>query len=156
MSIELKIKGLTLAQEARIIRNYERKLRKYKPVSVTLARSDWRDETGALPPREKVCIHPGNLKAWNGWAFVKFRSLQEHRRGIVRSTSRNTHLARMFLKGTPYRAAEQTVKPSNWLSPKDWDAIHTMARRYARYGSGEGEFRDSQDLAQKFEEWRQG
>lgn len=48
-----------------------------------------------------------------------------HRRGIVRSAARLTHLAYGFLRGRPYKALEAkcAVKP-------DWDRVWKMVEKY--------------------------
>lgn len=157
MSIKLKIKGMTLAQEARIIRRHEQRLKRmkatrYKP---TPALREPPDEVLRSVLREMRGVIEGtNPKAYKAWGNAELRSLQAHRRGPVRHEARLTHLARMFLKDTPYKAAEAKVHESNRLSDGDWTAIQRMAERYARYGNGPRQFISPQHLAQQFEEWR--
>ena len=83
--IKLKIKSKSLAEEARIIRKEEQKLKQHS-----------RNTIGIDYKRE-------------------FRSaiscIKEHRTGIVRYESRATHLALAFLNNKPYKSIEKTRKP---------------------------------------------
>lgn len=107
MSLELKIKAATLAAEARIIRRWEAAIRKEKN-------------------RQRVKFGAPDQKT-----IDKFLNLHEHRTFLVRQVARSTHLARMFLKGTPYKAAEKDCKHAG---PPHWYEILKMAKRYAKPG----------------------
>ncbi len=150
MSIELKIKFLTLGYEAKQIRRFEQKLKRMRQRKVSVRGFG---ESQRNTPNEIV---PGkNPEGYRAWGNAKLLSLQHHRRVLVSREARHTHLARMFLKGTPYKAAESDARTT-----PNWNAIQKMAERYARFAkmgtdSLRGEFRSAQDLAQKFEEWRQ-
>lgn len=159
MSIELKIKAATLSAEAKIIARVERKLKKMRDhrVRVGSTMSKPASEGGARIRLSRDV--PGtNPLGYAGWGNEKLRSLQAHRRKIVGTEARHTHLARMFLKGTPYLAAERTCR----LEPT-WAAVQKMAERYASYrkmseepsARGPRKFASVQDLAQRFEEWKQ-
>lgn len=88
MSLELKIKALSLVAEAHIIRRYESKIAK--------ARSYW-------------------MREGHRHLNAQFISLQNHRKLDVRREARATHLARMFLKGVDYLAVEQKCyEQPNW------------------------------------------
>lgn len=121
MSIELKIKASTLAEEARIIRRWENAIRREKH-------------------RQKVKFGAADEKT-----IAKHVGIQNHRKGIVRMAARSTHLARMFLKGTPYRAAEE--KWTSRAGEPNWHEIVSMAKRYAKPGQ-------FNDIAQSFTEWK--
>lgn len=82
MSIELKIKSKHLATEPAIIRHEERKLLK-------MARRREYNDTESI--------------------LVKYRSLSEHRKWVVRNESRATYLARAFLSGKLYSSVEKKV-----------------------------------------------
>jgi len=88
MSIELKIKSKSLAAEATIIRNEERKL-KYQ---VWWLREHEQDATQ---------VHGTRM------------SLNTHRRWDVRNENRATYLARAYIKQVPYNVVEQKRKPEN-------------------------------------------
>ncbi len=51
--------------------------------------------------------------------------LRDHRIKVVRSAARDTHLARMYLKGRDYRAVERTARET-----PDVDAIMRMVWMY--------------------------
>ena len=67
--------------------------------------------------------------------------LAGHRRGIVRTVSRSTHLAYRFLRGRPYRATERTCR-----TDPNWDAVQKMIEKYGRG--------DRRLLVQKFTDWK--
>lgn len=160
MSMELKIKALTLGYEARQIARFERKLKRMRRhIHKHNQRLDL-DPPGRPPTREWTTFDGTNPAGYQAWGNAKLLSLQAHRRGVVRGEARRTHLARMFLKGTPYKRAEAKVHDGNRLTPDDWGAIHRMCEKYARFAkmsadSQRGEWRSVQQLAQAFEEWRQ-
>lgn len=85
MSIELKIKSIHLSYEPAIIRKEEQKLKK---------QAKWERE------------HQQDDFA----TMYKFRSLNSHRRGIVRNESRATNLARAYLAGKEYNTVEYKRK----------------------------------------------
>lgn len=91
MSIELKVKAKSLAEEAKIIRNEEKKAKK----AAVYRRKEYL-ETGTSLYME---FELQNMKP--------FRSLSQHRRWDVRNEARATHLARAFMKGMEYRKVEQ-------------------------------------------------
>ena len=97
MSIELKIKAASLAWESRYIRKQEIKQRNAGRTSETFA-IDCRDRR---------------------------QSLYEHRIHVVRSTARWTHLARMFIKGTPYHMVEV-----NCTKAFNYEPVTAMIKRY--------------------------
>ncbi len=76
------------------------------------------------------------LKRIGRMIFLERRlSLQSHRRGPVRAEARATHLARTFLSGKPYIAAEQR----RWDEP-DWDKAKAMAWKYGSPEAYRSEF----------------
>ena len=80
MSIELKIKAVSLQQEARYIRKHEQRFLRHARRNVITSVSARRN----------------------------FESLHNHRTTVVRSEARSTNLARAALKGVPYRRVEQS------------------------------------------------
>lgn len=78
--IELKIKAASMAAEARIIRNLEKRLKRAGLFA------------GKHAERRRT----------------DFFNIQFHRRFDVRLEARATHLARTFLKGQPYSIVEQS------------------------------------------------
>ena len=99
----LKIKLKSLAVEAGIIRHEERKLGRA---------FSW------------TC-DPNNETTPNG-DFNNLRNeMAEHRRGVVRSEARHTHLAYGFLRGRAYLH----IEPGCQRQP-DWARVEAMVRRY--------------------------
>lgn len=86
MSLELKVKSKTLAEEARIIRREERKLKK---------QIEW--------AKIRQLVTDPTRSVWE--------SLNSHRRVVVRNEQRGTYLARAFIAGVPYKEVEQKRKP---------------------------------------------
>jgi hypothetical protein len=98
MSIELKIKSKHLSVEAQIIRFEERKLKKQLRWYIESQKTAGANDTPNL------------------YSFKPFRtlnSLSRHRRWDVRNENRATFLARAYLTGQSYAAAEQKRKPEN-------------------------------------------
>lgn len=103
MSIELKIKSKHLATEPSIIRHEERKLLK-------MARRREYNDTESI--------------------LVKYRSLSEHRKWVVRNESRATYLARAFLSGKPYSSIEKKVHQHSTLRAHIVPRVVDMAMKY--------------------------
>jgi hypothetical protein len=109
MSIELKIKSKHLAEEAKIIRHEERKLR---------YQGWW------LSTHEQDATEVQNTRM----------SLNHHRRWDVRNENRATFLARAYLKQVPYNTVEIVRKPENehtfkaYVVPK----VLTMVNKYGK------------------------
>ena len=122
MSVYLKVKAKSLAEEAKIIR-LERRKAKARARKLRLKYGD------------NVASRGLSSRAW---------SLHSHGFWVVKREARATHLARNFLKGTPYRVVEKTTKPDK-VGP-DWDAVQRMATKY-------GEL-DPRETAQRLEEWK--
>ena len=103
MSHQLKIKFLSLAAEARVIKAQEKR---------TLAKM--RKRRAKQKPVD-------NLKfQWN--------SMRDHRRQWVRPEARATHLARAFIKGVPYAKVED---PEKTTKPLPATRITQLVRSYA-------------------------
>lgn len=123
--IELKIKAKSLAAEARIIRQLEKRLkRRFKPLKGKKNRGKFKERPGLRDERT---------------ATVFFK-IQSHRKFEVRTEARATHLARAFLKGRPYTSLELTT-----YSAPPLDSATKIATRYA-----EG---DPRIIAQRLAEW---
>jgi len=93
--IHLKIKILNLAAESGIIRQQEQKALR----------------------RHRKWSHASDIET--------YRSLREHRKGIVRTVARENLLAYGFLRGRSYAQME----PSCGESP-DFDAVKRIAKRF--------------------------
>jgi hypothetical protein len=108
MSIELKIKAKSLAEEALIIRKEERKL--YNQI-------DWHRGNGT------VIDH--NLPE-----LQTFRSIKLHRKWNVRNEQRATQIARAYLEGRPYRSVEPSVRDRFFFDRYIFDRVLSMVGRY--------------------------
>lgn len=107
MSIYLKIKIKSLAEEARIIRKEERKVLSY-------ART-----TDIPAPKE---IH-----------YRTYESLHRHRTYDVRTEARATHLAYAFLRGVPYASVEakrSDSKKASYAETLTWKRASDMVKKY--------------------------
>lgn len=81
MSIELKIKAKHLGAEARIIKHEEMKLKR------RILRAEAKQKAASILRNKRTDI-------------------ADHRKGVLREEARATHLARAFIKGTPYKVVE--------------------------------------------------
>lgn len=102
---ELKIKAKSLASEAQYIRKEEVKLLKH-------ARA-----------MEAKNYGPGDLPR------ARRDDLRDHRLKVVRPEARRTHLARAFIKGTPYTKVENSTT-RNRLTQSDLGEIARMVQTY--------------------------
>ena len=106
MSVELKIKSINLAQEAILIRRFERKLKKSR---------NWNESQQhgviAKSHHDKMC------------------SLSHHRRWVVRNQSRATFLALAFMKGRPYKTVEHKAD-ENFVRYHILPKIVEMVKKY--------------------------
>lgn len=99
-SLTLRIKAVSLTDEAKYIRRCERRLKRAKARAITRLKMDDFARLSA------------NLS-----------NLQAHRRVEVRREARSTHLARCLLKGT---ALERVEDPERTRTSPDWKRIATI------------------------------
>lgn len=85
--ITLKVKAKSLSEEARIIKKEEKK---------QLGYGRYARRTNSVDPAP---------------SYAEYLSLRMHRTGPVREASRETHLARAYLKGSKYSETEQPKQP---------------------------------------------
>jgi len=97
----LKIKLLSLAAEARIIRKEETRMRD----TARRLRKAGKDEAAKGFDAERESAH-------------------DHRVKVVRSEARHTHIAYGYLRGRSYLQLERSQRPL------DWNKIETMVCRY--------------------------
>lgn len=114
MNIELKVKIHTLSSEAIYIRRLQRRLVKSKA---------------------KI---QQNAKLTPSW-----RSLQDHRRQVVRKEARSSFLAYGFLRGRPITVVEQKCRTT-----PDWKSVERIISKFTTET-------DKRIVAQKFEQWTQ-
>jgi hypothetical protein len=124
----LKIKVTSLAAEAKIIRNEERKQLKQ-------ARNCLR----------QACGENDRYQIWSDRHYKIFFGLQQHRKLDVRQESRWSNIAYGFLKGRKYNQIEKVSHNRN-TNPPNWDRIWTLIKKY-----GEG---DADEMRTRFVEWK--
>lgn len=132
MSYELKVKNLSLWQEALIIKNEEQR-EKWK-------RQKWKAKAISAKARAQAqgkAVDPELPK----WASAIQQGLYLHRVNQVRKEARCGLLAYGFLRGNSYREMENFA----WTQP-NWDRVEKLAVRY----SGKTE----QEVKQSFSQWR--
>lgn len=117
MNVELKVKVKSLAAEARIIRDEERKIK---------------SRLGKGPHKSDAHQHKDK---------DTLASLQNHRRGVVRHEQRHSLLAYGFLRGVAYRRMEPTCR----VEP-DWGKVLKMVERFGGKGK-DNEFKSWREAA---------
>lgn len=100
-SLELRVKGYTLAQEARILRR--------------------------LVNRQKRKIKGTKLRRLTEKSTPTYNKLREHLLKVVRPEARACHLARAFLKGFSYERIE-TIAYSIPPLPRVWYLVNKYAK----------------------------
>lgn len=150
--IELKVKVVNLADEAKYIRKQEKKARRLSQqhkvwnriaklgLEDSEARIMFAELMGAkskLEPKERsrrisklpqfdtVSVH-----------HETFMSLQGHRRGVVSRASRTAQLAYAFMRGVPYKDVESKVHDNNVLSQESVKYVVDMVRRFGGNSDG--------------------
>jgi hypothetical protein len=107
MSVELKVKVKSLAEEARIIRKEEHKAKRSKR---------WHAERQQTEQAEK---------------YARLRnSLYEHRLDVVRFECRAAELARAFIKGTPYRKVERNTHDGPYQMGRIQGRVQKLVNKY--------------------------
>lgn len=115
MSIELKIKAISLADESRTIRRFENKL---KAQARAAAAASLRSDNASAERQEELILRRQK-------AAMGFKSLHEHRVGPVRKEARATNIARGLIKGLEYKAIERSAH-----TEPDWAAVDRMVIKY--------------------------
>jgi hypothetical protein len=122
MTIELKIKQVSLADEAQYIKSQEEKLRKYADRCYEIA-AQANDESVSAKYRGYALQH-----IW------KAQELKDHRKAIVADEARNANIARAYIKGKPYRFAEsEGYKKEN---PPNIARIARLIQKYGKTSTG--------------------
>lgn len=145
MKTHLKIKIVTLAAEAKIIRREEKKWRKpsfkqyKKDVRAALKAGGWPapvihntsfastdDDMSVFPDFVKDAMpNPKHYNKPSTPPHPMWHSLNGHRRGVVRSEARHSLLAYGFLRGRPYRVIENKCHEA-----PDWHRVEDLAVRF--------------------------
>lgn len=146
MHVYLKIKIKSLAAEATMIRQEERKQNPGHRARVRARRII----SGQYRPREGESIaNDDDARRSRAARILKikpnmeaFYGLKDHRTNDVRSEARSSFLAYGFLRGRSYSQIEQT----HHTAP-DWKRVEQLVRKYGTD--------DIRDRMQRFEEWKQ-
>ena len=107
MSVELKVKVKSLAEEARIIRREEIKAKKSKRWH-----AERQDPISAMK-----------------YSHARER-LYEHRIDVVRFECRCAELARAFIKGTPYRKVERSTHDGPYQRGRIQGRVQKLLNKY--------------------------
>lgn len=139
--VQLKIKGIALAEEARAIRAQEKRLKRKAAKA--------REKIRQMKAGQRTLLFPEQVQSAEKNVTMHFVnplfSIQHHRRIDIRKESRASHLACCYLRGTPYHACED---PEITRSKPNWDRVVNIVLRY-------GPETDARVVNQKIEEWRQ-
>lgn len=117
--VYLKVKLISLGDEARTIRRMENQGRRRRPTEADV--------------RPELTVVDGKPFGTQKRPRVDYRyrdwraGLAAHRRFEVRPESRVTHLAYGFLRGRKYHQIEQRADPS---TPVRWDRVRQLVARY--------------------------
>jgi hypothetical protein len=119
----LRIKVKSLAEEARIIRRHEqrlkyRRIRGVKGVTFAFALHTDGTQTDLTKPRM-------DRRLGGGGPLVN--ELSHHRRTILRKAARHAHLAYGFVRYIAYERMEAKVLPGN---APDWTEVYKLMLRY--------------------------
>ncbi len=117
--------GEALDYQASLNRTIAKTIRKYVRAGLT---------------KEEILALPGMSYALK--ERDRAASYQAHRKGGVRHESRHSLLALAFLKGRPYRYAEDRAR-----SYPNWDKVQEIAQRFSS--------EDKRVIAQRLEQWAQ-
>lgn len=148
MSYELKVKALSLAEEARVNkREQARELRLQRRYAASQYRAKKLEQARqAVATQSEDVQHEAMIQADRDanihWKI--FLGLREHNRLFVKPTARATNIARGFLNGLPYSQVETLPKnignkqdvyltskpnPHSWVGP-DWKRVVAMVEKY--------------------------
>lgn len=161
---ELKLQQAGITAEIKAAQRLERKLKKMRDrkTSSKFPARGCPEEGYAFLNTPNSIIPGTNPEGYKLWGNARLLEIQENRQ-FTGTMARMYHLTHMFLKGVPYKVVEQTNKSGKQLSEEDWDCISNMAEGYAEYRKMSDdrplrkyEFASVQDLAQRFEQWKQG
>lgn len=117
MTIELKIKNKHLAQEARIIRTEEKKLKAH---------------TRANIEHHKKQGHNEPYDVYNDSANRSRMSLEQHRKWDVRNEQRATFLARAYLEGKAFNEVETNSDTKGYKFRIVQKRVLTMINKYGK------------------------
>lgn len=120
---ELKVKLLSLAAEAVIIKREEYRARAEARRQRRLARTcEAAYRRGEHHEQSRIYEHEKQAHA----ATTTFWSLRAHRYQVVKTVARETQLAYGFLRGRPYRGLERTCR-----RPPSWSQVWSTIQRFS-------------------------
>lgn len=160
MMYQLKIQSEAINSEIKILQRAQRKLKAMKARKESHQIYTFTDNSYKFTGRnsESVFLQGKNEDGYATWGNKRLLELQYIRKDASR-LARLIHLARMFLRGTPYRRAEWTNNPGNELTLHDVNVIGGFVAQYAEYSKmGDnnprpGTWRSEQQLISAFEVW---
>jgi len=144
-TIRLKIKNLTLAQEARIIRRKENSMRKWKKRISEQHKAALQTIQGQVDPK---ALPTGIFKGLKKYEYKENRQydpdvrhdLREYRLKVVRPMARASHLALGYMKNMPYRVMERMAYDS-----PDWKEVWKNVTRFGVKDADKQRFLDWAD-----------
>lgn len=157
---EMNIMYIHMSEAIKSERRIVRKLKKLKDRKIC-GPLQMRGDQPYTPAKFKRGIDP---QAYTNWGNKLVLRLQEDIR-YDSSEARLFHLARMFLKGTPYEVVEQKNNDGNQLNEFAWETVQFYAKEYAEFDPNVttieqarelGAWANEQQLSQAFEEWKSG
>lgn len=148
MSYELKVKALSLAEEARVNKKEQaRELRLQRRYNASQYRVRLLEQARLAAAAEgEEAEHTAMINADRSanTAWQRYLGLRDHRRRYVKPTARATNIARGFLNGLPYGWIETFPKnignhqatyltsgknKHSWVGP-DWKRVIAMVEKY--------------------------
>jgi hypothetical protein len=116
-SAQLKIKHMTLVDEALRIRHEERKALQRARINRVASHNHFPEKAAKMLRRSGVSekriakiMHRNETAFEDESHYALYRSLRDHRVNIVRTHARTCHLARAYMRGQSYRAVENRTK----------------------------------------------
>lgn len=133
MSVFLKVKLKSLAEEARIIKHEENK-RKVPRARAKAAKPEGGEADQAVVKQHQREIRhivrdiraERRAKDWYPKTLVELQSLHRHRVDVVKKEARLTSIAYGYIRGRKF----SQVDSGRNLKPEDWEIIGRMIRRY--------------------------
>lgn len=107
----LKVKRKTLASEARIIRELEKKKLRHARalLGIFSKKHDKGEEKPQKPEYTYDHLSGDDVLTFADKHYAEFWGLNRHRHQVVRKAARISHLAHNFMKGTPYEVVEKII-----------------------------------------------
>lgn len=122
MELHLKVKVMTLAQEARIIKRLARsRLNKARDLRTRLVLDEARGAFAEFGPNTR-----SEMLSWREGHLNEYHSLHHHRVQVVRPAARAAGLALAFMRGYLYR----TIENDRTKTAPRWDEVIKNVARF--------------------------